>query len=541
MNRPLQVADLFAGAGGCTTGCMEAAENRGVRVNVVAVNHWPIAVETHTRNHPAARHFCSSIETLDPRVAVPDGKLDLLIAAPECVFHSTARGGKPIDDQRRASAWHILRWLEMLHVEQVIIENVPEFQHWGPLGKNNKPLKAKRGDIFRAFIAAIEALNYRVEWKVLNAADYGAATTRRRLFVRAARGRKAVIWPEATHSRTGHNTLFGGRRKWRAAREIIDWSLPSQSIFSRKRPLQPATMRRILEGLRRFGGPALEPFLVILRNNATSQTIDAPLSTMTAGGGHHGLVEPVIVKLTHGDRKRERSVDEPLPTITAANRGELGIAEPFIAAYYGDGEGRIPRVLSVDEPLPTATAENRFGVAEPFLVPFYGERDGQSPRSHSVSEPLPVIPASGDGKFGVVEPFVLQQQSGGVPRPVDQPVPTLAADGAVSLVEPFLTKYNRTATGGYPVSDPLDTVSTHDRFGLVQPVVNGMALDIKFRMLQPHELAAAMGFPKSYVFTGNKGDTIRQIGNAVCCEMARALVGAMLDASRPAKKREAVA
>jgi len=535
--KSIVIADLFCGAGGTTTGALQAIETRGMRAELTCVNHWPIAVQTHTLNHPEARHFCASIETLDPRVAVPGGSLDLLIAAPECVFHSTARGGKPIDDQRRASAWHILRWLEMLHVEQVIIENVPEFQHWGPLGKNNRPLKAKRGDIFRAFIAAIEALNYRVEWKVLNAADYGAATTRRRLFVRAARGRQVVVWPEPTHSRTGHDTLFGGRKRWRAAREIIDWSLPSQSIFSRKRPLQPATMRRILEGLRRFGGPELEPFLVILRNNGTAQPVDAPLATMTAGGGHHGLVEPVIVKLTHGDRKRERSVDEPLPTVTAAHRGELGLAQPF-------------------------------------LVPYHAERAGQVARTHDVSEPLPVVPTS--PVFGLVEPFVLQQQSGGVPRGVGEPVPTVAADGAISLVEPFilqtshgqrafgsqeplptvttakggdfavvepfLTKYNRTATGGYPISDPLDTVSTRDRFGLVQPVVNGLALDIRFRMLQPHELAAAMGFPTSYVFTGNKGDTIRQIGNAVCCEMARALVGAMLDASRPkATRTEAVA
>ena len=180
----IRAVDLFAGAGGCSTGLLQAAEARGGRVSLVAVNHWPTAVETHTRNHPEAQHFCASIETLDPRVAVPTGKLDLLIAAPECVFHSTARGGKPIDDQRRASAWHILRWLELLHVEEVLIENVPEFQAWGPLAKNNRPLKSKKGQTFHAFIAAIQSLNYRVEWKVLNAADYGAATTRRRLFIR---------------------------------------------------------------------------------------------------------------------------------------------------------------------------------------------------------------------------------------------------------------------------------------------------------------------------------------------------------------------
>lgn len=127
-------ADLFAGAGGMSTGLMSAATARGESVNLVAVNHWPTAVETHTKNHPQVRHYCAPVETLDPRVAIPGGKLDLLIAAPECTHHSTARGGKPINDQSRASAWHILRWVELIRVETVLIENVPEFQTWGPLG-----------------------------------------------------------------------------------------------------------------------------------------------------------------------------------------------------------------------------------------------------------------------------------------------------------------------------------------------------------------------------------------------------------------------
>lgn len=577
----IRVADLFAGAGGCSTGLLQAATQRGERVELVAINHWPIAVETHTRNHPEAKHFCASVETLNPITAVPSGRLDLLIAAPECVFFSTARGGKPIDDQRRASAWAILRWLEHLRVDELLIENVPEMRDWGPLGATHKPLKSKKGETFRAFIRVIESLNYRVEWKVLNAADYGAATTRRRLFIRARRGGKAIHWPASTHSKTGQASLFGGVRKWRAAREIIDWSLPSQSIFTRKIPLKPATIRRILEGLRRFGGPQLEPFLVILRNHATGQSIEGPIPTVTGGGTHTGIAEPVIVKLTHGDRARARAIDEPLPTLTAANRGELGIVEPFIvqpAHGVGAGRGDRGRVTSVESPLGTQPASNRFALAEPFLVPLYSERDGQRARVHSVDEPVPVIPASGDGKFGIVEPFVLQQQSGGLPRPVDQPAPTIAADGAIGLVEPFivpprhmndggvdsvdaplrtvtavsghvfgvvepfLTKYNRTAIKAKSVDDPLETVSTRDRFALVQPVINGYALDIRFRMLQPHELSAAMSFPQSYVFTGNKGDQIRQIGNAVDCRMAEALCGAILDARTPTRRKdEAVA
>lgn len=431
----MRAVDLFAGAGGCSTGLLQAATKRGERVELVAVNHWPRAVETHTVNHPEARHFCQSIETLDPRVAVPGGRLDLLIAAPECTHHSTARGGKPINDQSRASAWHIMRWIELLRVDQVLIENVPEFQTWGPLTAKHRPVQAKKGETFRAFIAAMESYGYRVEWKVLNAADYGAATTRRRLFIRASRGRKAIAWPEPTHSKTGGATLFGGRRRWRAAREVIDWSLPSQSIFERKKPLKPATRRRILEGLRRFGGDEIKPFLVELSGTGpdnlprSARSLDQPLGTVRAGGTHHA----------------------------------------------------------------------------------------------------------------VVEPFILGQHGGSVARPVSRPVPTIAADGAVSLIEPYLTEYYGNG-GAQSVDDPVPTVTTRDRFALVQPVVDGRLLDIRFRMLQPHELAAAMSFPPGYVFTGNKGETIKQIGNAVVCAVAEALCGAILDGAVPRRARvEAIA
>lgn len=525
----IRVADLFAGAGGMSTGCLLAAEARGERVELVAVNHWPVSVATHTANHPEARHYCAPVETLDPRVAIPSGKLDLLIAAPECTHHSTARGGKPINDQSRASAWHILRWIELLRVETVLIENVPEFQTWGPLGVNHRPLKTKKGETFRAFIAALESYGYHVEHKVLNAADYGAATTRRRLFIIARRGR--IAWPTQTHSKTGRPTLFGTTAKWRAAREVIDWTLPSQSIFARKRPLRPATIRRILEGLRRFGGPALQPFLV---------------------------------QLTHGGRTSD--IESPLPTITTANRGELGVAEPFLIPYHAERDGQIPRTHDVDAPLPVVPTSPVFGLVEPFIITPGGAnlRNGRK-----VSEPLATVTTS--ERFGVVEPFVLSQGGGGVARPVSQPTPTIVAGGAVSLVEPFivtqrnnntpktldepipalctgghialaepfLTRYYGSGSGLTPksVDEPLDTVTAKDRFGLVQPVVDGLALDIRFRMLQPHELAGAMSFPKSYVFTGNKGDQIRQIGNAVDCSMSRALCGAILDARGKAAPR----
>lgn len=497
----IRVADLFCGAGGASTGFLQAATKRNVSVDLVAVNHWPTAVETHTRNHTSARHFCQSIETLDPEVAVPGGKLDLLIAAPECVHFSTARGGRPMCDQSRASAWHLVRWLEVLRVDHLLIENVPEFLTWGPLGATGRPIQSKRGQTFHAFVGVLESLNYRVEWRILNAADYGAVTTRRRLFLQARRGRKAIIWPKQTHSRKGGADLFGGLKKWRAAREVIDWTLPSESIFTRKRPLKPATVRRIIEGLKRFGGPALQPFLVVLRNHMDGQSIDGPVPALVAGGSHVGRAQPCVVKLTHGDRSRARSAGEPLPTITAANRGELGVVEPFI-------------------------------------VPYHAERDGQSPRTHDVNAPLPVVPTS--PVFALVEPFVLGQQSGSIPRSVDQPVPTLAADGAVSLTEAFLTQHYGSGDGIASVDAPVPTVTTRDRFALVQPTIDGLTLDIRFRMLQPHELSAAMSFPQGYQFAGNKGEQIKQVGNAIDVSMAKALGLAILDAMKHTEKQTKV-
>lgn len=571
--KAFEVADLFAGAGGCTTGALMAADIRGVQLRVTAVNHWPIAVETHTRNHPEAKHFCASIDTVDPRVAVPGGKLDLLIAAPECTHHSSARGGKPINDQSRASAWHILRWVELLQVEDVLIENVPEFQTWGPIGRNNRPLKSRKGETFKAFIAALASYGYQVEFKVLNAADYGAATTRRRLFIRGSKRRGAIAWPATTHSKAGGVTLFGGTRKWGGAREIIDWSLPSQSIFNRKRPLQPATIRRIVEGLKRFGGPELQPFIVQLTHGGRVRDVDNPLPTVTtANRGEIGVAEPFLVPFL-GERDdqtpRTRWVDDPLQTITTSN--PIGLIEPFIlqpAHGSGGGRGDRGRVTSIDAPIGTQPASNRFALIEPFVL---GQQSNSAPRT--TDQPIPTV--AGAGKVALIEPFVLSQGGGGVARPVSEPAPTIVTDGAVSLVEPyivtmrnhntpktldepiaplctgghialaepFLTKYNRTAKKGYSVDDPLDTVSTRDRFALVQPVHNGMVLDIRFRMLQPHELSAAMSFPKAYVFTGNKGDQIKQIGNAVDCSMAKALCGAIFDARRPAAKstKEAVA
>jgi DNA (cytosine-5)-methyltransferase 1 len=451
--RTIHAADLFAGAGGATEGSYRAARRLGLRLNMVAINHWPVAVRTHSRNHPDAAHLCMSVEAVDPRLAVPGGELDLLLAGPECTHHSTARGGRPIKDQSRASAWNILRWLELLNVRRVLIENVPEFQTWGPLNAKNRPIATRKGETYRAFLRAVESLGYTVEARVLNAADYGDATTRRRLFIQARKGRGPIVWPEPTHSRAGIESLLRATAKWRGAREVIDWTLPSPSIFDRKRPLSPKTLRRIEVGLQRFGG---RPFVLAQQSGGVA-----------------------------------RSTDEPLPTI--ATDGAISMVEPFLVEYHSEKPGETPRVRSIGEPLPTLTTENRFGLCEPFLVTMRGGEDSQVASSaQSLTEPLRTISAGGT-HHGLVK------------------------------VEPFLSSYYGNGSN-VPVSQPVPTVTTKDRFALVIPD----GVDIKFRMLQPHELASAMGFPSDYVFEGTKGDVIKQIGNAWACHTATALCEVIL-------------
>ncbi len=486
----VRVVDLFAGAGGASTGLMLAAHALRQAVRVSAINHWPAAVKTHAANHPEADHLCASVEHVDPREVVPGGRVHLLMAGPECIFFSSARGGKPVNDQRRSSAWQIQRWAELLDIDHILVENVPEFQAWGPLGSDGRPLKRRKGEIYQAWLRALEAMNYRVEARVLNAADFGEATTRQRLFVQARKGRGLITWPEPTHAKAPTTHLFGQSVRWRAAREIIDWSVPSTSIFRRKRPLSPNTLRRIEAGLKRFGGDA---FVLPQQSGGAPRETGAPLPTVACGGAI-GLCEPFILPPRHMNVGDVDSLERPLRTITAS-------------------------------------AGHVFGLVEPFLVPMYGERPGQAPRTHGVDEPVPTIPATGGGKFGLVEPFVVTMR-GTEPSHLDasassdDPLRTVSASGTHhGLVEPFIvTPGGANLRRGRSVNEPLPTVTCSERFALVLP--DGM--DIRFRMLQPHELAAAMGFPSDYQFLGTKGDVIRMIGNAWSVRVAQALCETIL-------------
>lgn len=468
MGNPV-VVDMFCGAGGESVGIKAAMPN----IELHAINHWERAIETHAANFPEAEHHCESIEKLDPVKVVAGQRVALLWASPECTHHSNARGGRPCSDQSRSSAWLVLKWMQELYAERVIIENVQEFKSWGPLGANGRPLKSKRGQTYQAFLQAIRSLGYRVDARVLCAADYGTPTTRKRLFIQAVRGRKKIVWPTPTHSKSPG--MFAEQR-WIPAKDIIDWSISGESIFTRKRPLADATIRRIEAGIRKYWGEWAEPFLVILRGTGTSRSIDRPLPAVTAGGQHVGLAEPFVT--IHRGQSVSRRIGAPLPTVSSGG-GHFGVIEPFMLQLTHGG-----RVKGLENPTPTITCAKR-------------------------------------GEIGLIEPFILHQMTPGRPRSVSEPLPTITTIRGHKLVQPFLVKYNGTDRDR-SIDKPLDTVMTKDRFALVDGVP--AQLDIRFRMLQPHELAAAQGFPRDYIMTGNKTEQVRQIGNAVPCPLAQALV-----------------
>jgi DNA (cytosine-5)-methyltransferase 1 len=449
MSKEFVVVDMFCGAGGASQGIKQALDELGINARMFAINHWPIAVSTHSKNIPEAEHVCEPVEKIDPLRLIPDGKIDLLWASPECTHFSIARGKKPASDQKRASPWRIVEWLEKMDVKHVILENVREFSKWGPLDEEGHPIKGKEGTVFRAFLHAVRSLGYTVDWQILNCANYGDPTARYRFFLQAVKGRGKISWPHPTHAESEYNVF--GLPKWRAAREIIDWSIIGESIFDRRKPLVPATLKRIEHGIKRFWEPYAEPFLISMYGTGLSRSLDLPLQTVTTSGKHSALIEPFLIS-NYGQSK-SLDISDPAPTMTGTQH--TGVVEPFLTCYHG-GDDSAERVYRLGKPIPTLDTSNRYGLVNPFIVKYYGNGENVS-----------------------------------------------------------------------PIDSPLGTVTTKDRFALVSGGEKYL-FDIRYRMLEPHELAAAQGFPQDYSFQGNKTEIVKQIGNAVPVNTARNLSKAAL-------------
>lgn len=489
----LASAVLFAGMGGSCQGIRMATGTSPL----VAVNHCAHALRIHALNHPDVLHLREDVFDVVPAVAARGRKLDLLWLSPDCTHHSRARGGKPKESGRRSLASVAIDWAVQVRPRVIMLENVPEFLGWGPLDDAGHPIKERAGELFRDWCWGLQSIGYRLEYRVLCSADYGTPTSRRRFYLVARCDNQPIVWPEPTHGP-------GRAHPWRTAAECIDWSIPCPSIFDRKRPLQPATGRRIARGLVRF-------------------VIENP--------------RPYLLCLTHGGRLEP--IDEPMRTLTCAHRGERSIVTPFLARYHGEKSATEARVDSLESPLPTQSTENRFGLVTASIVHHRGESIGRD-----VNEPLPTVTATGQGHLGVVTAWMAKHYGNGVTGHIlDKPLGSVTTVDHHSLctaslsreqqdggkrVGAFLLKYYGSGTG-QDLRLPLDTVTTLDRFGLVTVVLDGepwVITDIGMRMLQPRELARASGFPDSYVLEGTKGDQVARIGNAVNPQVAEALVRA---------------
>ena len=534
--RELNTVDLFCGAGGATTGLEMALDRLGFRHRGIAINHWRVAVDTMRANHPDVDTKQMSIEEAVPADLVPGGTVDFLWASPSCTHHSRAKGGKPRSNQLRAQPELVLTWLDQLFVRRLCIENVPEFVEWGPLSAAGRPIESKKGACFRAWIAALEARNYRVEWRILNCADYGDATTRRRFFLQAVRkGCGKIRWPEPEYAEKPQTDLWGHTpKKWRGIRECLDLSDLGTSIFNRKNPLSKNTLRRVAVGMKKYNGMdfLMDMLGIDGPDESRLRSLDEPMPTQHSGGNRCALVKPFVVRLNrHCDAE---DIDAPISTVTA-NGQHHAFCQPLIIDHFQGGEAH-----SVDEPLGAQTTHDRYSVATPFIVEHL--KNGKAKPLDS-----PIGAQTTKDKFSVCTPLVLGQQGGAQALPVDKPCPTIATAGAIRLATPIIIDMSRPGgnDSGHILSadEPIQTITSCDAMQLATPVVidgvdmshlprlpDGRLLDIRLRMLKPSELAAAHSFPADYRLTGNRTEQVKQIGNSVPCRTAAAICEAALTA-----------
>lgn len=486
------VVDLFAGGGGASTG-IEAALGRPVDI---ALNHDPVAMAVHKANHAPTRHLEADVWEVKPLDATGGRPVGLLWASPDCRHFANAKGDVPRSRSVRSLAWVVVRWAQEVQPRVIFVENVQEFMGWGPLGDDGKPIKSRKGETFRNWLAALRAAGYAVDHRVLDASLYGAPTKRRRFFLIARRDGEPIVWPEPTHG--------PGRLPLRTAAECIDWSLPCPSIFERTRPLAEKTLWRIAQGIRRFVLESSRPFIVKANHGKREHrtaSIDEPLSTVTATQRGHALVAPTLVQRGYGERKGQRArvpgLGKPLGTVVGCGV-KHGLVAAFLNKHYGDpirpGRGGVVLGSELGRPLGTVTTRDHHSLTAAHLVKLRGQCHGADAR-----EPMPTLTARG---FHIAE------------------------------VRAFLTSYyGSDGSGGQALDEPLRTVTAKHRHGLVTVAgVEYQIVDIGFRMLEPHELLRGQfgRFADSYDLSAaeTKEAKVWLIGNTVCPELAEELVAA---------------
>lgn len=540
------IVDNFAGGGGASTG-MELATGRVVDI---AINHDPDAILMHRTNHPHTTHYQASVWDVDPMEVCRGRPVGLAWFSPDCKHFSKAKGGKPVDKNIQGLAWIVLRWAGTVRPRVIILENVEEFQTWGPVRKG-KPVKKLTGQTFRKWLDQLRNLGYDVEWRELVAADYGAPTTRKRFFLIARCDGRPIVWPTPTHAPADSPEVKAGLRKpWRSAAEIIDWSLPTPSIFDTKesirekynlaaqRPLRPNTMARVARGVDKFVIKTASPFLVVVNHSGEFRGQDPgePLQTVTAKHGY-GVASPVLAPwtVTNTTNSTGHPASEPVDTARTGGGGGQMFLSASLVQYHTE-QGERVRGQGLDAPLLTVDASNRYGLSTVCLEKYYGTATGQG-----AGEPLHTITAK--DREGVVAAHMVKLKGTNLGGPVSEPVQTITAGGG---------HFGVVTTMIAPVSPGADLknwpkirelLNTYCGYGLKEDevilfqITGGLYFmaDIGLRMLTPRELYRANGFPDDYIidrdYTGKEYGKAKQVarcGNAVPPPFATALVRANL-------------
>ena len=498
------IIDNFAGGGGTSTG-LEMAFGRPVDI---AINHNPEALAMHALNHPHTLHLCESVWEVDPIAVTKNQPVGLVWLSPDCKHFSKAKGGTPVEKHIRGLAWVGMRWAAKCKPRMLMLENVEEFQDWGPLivdaeGKA-RPDPARKGQTFKSFVRQLRGLGYTVDWTELRACDHDTPTIRKRLFLVARRDGLPIVFPEPTHAEpTDRRVLAGKLAPQRTAAECIDFDLPAESVFDRKRPLVANTMRRVAKGLYRHVLTSASPFIVDVQSKGTAAPVVAtmrgthesqlgghsmrdPLGTVTAGGIHHGVAMAHITKFNTGSVGS--AMDAPLPTVTAGGtpkRPSTGIQMGVVAANlvtigYGERAGQQPRVHTVDQPLGTVVSGGvKSALVAAHLVDMgHGESCSTGAKrwssgARSIEVPLNTITASSTPSALVTA--CLEQANGGFyegdGRPADAPMSTVTASGTQQrLITAYLVKYYSEGGQDSACNAPMHTVPTKARMGLVQTV-----------------------------------------------------------------------
>lgn len=535
------IVDNFAGGGGASTGIEMAT---GYNVDI-AINHDPEAIKMHKANHPNTRHYCESVWDVDPVKACNGHPVGLAWFSPDCKHFSKAKGGKPVEKKIRGLAWIVLKWAALVRPRVIMLENVEEFQTWGPCkpkrdketgrvlvslpdGKTRvaapgevvgvglqifEPDPGRKGQTYKRWRRQLERLGYEIDAKELVAADYGAPTMRKRFFMIARCDGRPIVWPEPTHGPADSEAVKAGMLKtYVGAYTRIDFSRPCPSIFDTAeeikekygiravRPLAPKTMERIARGLKKFVIDNAEPFIVQINHSEAgrdrSRSIKEPLPTITARHGF-GIVETKITPciMCNNENNVGANIESPLPTITTANRNY--VVAPTLIQYHSETAAGEVRGQEITDPIMTVDSSNRYGLVTSFLSKFYGTATGQDER-----EPLHTITTSA-GHFGEVRAFLIKYYGQGI---------------------------------GQDVRKPLDTIPTRDRFGLVTiQGVEYQIVDIGLRMLEPRELYGCQGFPDDYIIDYDcdgksypRTEQVKRCGNAVCPPIPAALIRANL-------------